>query len=71
MRGNLEKIGGKRVLGRESNGVCGTQLVMNYVKVFILRAVGRILCQAGVLVTFASPKAKKWTEKDQRKLGDL
>lgn len=70
MRGKLEKIGGKRVLGRESNGVCGTQFVMNYVKVFILRTVGRILCQAGVLVTLASPKAKKWTEKDQRKLGD-
>ena len=40
MRGNCERIGGKRVLGRGSNGVSGTQLVMNYVKVFILRAVG-------------------------------
>ena len=58
MSGNLEKIGGKRVLGRGSNGVSGTQLVMNYVKVFILRAVGRVLCQAGVLVTCESPKAK-------------
>ena len=58
MRGNLEKIGGKRVLGRGSNGVSGTQSVMNYVTVFILRAVGRVLCQAGVLVTCASPKAK-------------
>lgn len=59
----MEETGGKRVLGRGRRQGEWDPISHELCEVFIVRVVGRILCQLG---HFCLPQSKGWTEEDQR-----
>ena len=69
-RGNLEETGGKRVLGRGRQKGEWDPISHELCEVFILRVVGRILCQTGTWSLLHPPKQKMDREGPERKLGD-